>query len=183
MKARKTLILFLCLTLSFGAFLWHSMSTVSGEPLEMPMAQILTSTPWPDGSIYHIPKDGDALWSISEAYGVSIRDINIINGNSPEANEIYIGQPILIKRGEPVTPTSEASPTPAAVTPSPTIYKPSRTPIPSATPMPTATATQPPSKVQVVFGNSKLVGGTIIGTSLLGIVLVVLFGFLRKPKN
>jgi hypothetical protein len=49
--------------------------------------------------------------------------------------------------------------------------------------MPTATATQPPSKVQVVFGNSKLVGGTIIGTSLLGIVLVVLFGFLRKPKN
>ena len=171
------------LVLIFGAFLWHSISSVSGAQFEMPLAQMMTSTPWPDGSIYHIPQDGDTLWSISEAYGVSIRDINIINGNSPEANELYIGQPILIMRGEPATATAAISPTPEQVTPSPTVYVPSRTPIPSATPMPSPTATQPPSTVQKVFGDSKLVGGTIIGLSLAGILLVVVFGFLYKPKS
>lgn len=182
MQSRKSFILLVCLALVFGAFLWHSISMVSGAPVNIPLAQILTSTPWPDGSIYHVPQAGDTLWSISEAYGVSIRDINILNGNSPEANELYIGQPILIKRGDPLTPTPENSPTPVVVTPSPTVYKPSRTPIPSATPLPSPTATEPPSAVQKVFGNSKLVGWTITGVSLLGILLVVFFGFVKKPN-
>ncbi|HPL81233.1 MAG TPA: LysM peptidoglycan-binding domain-containing protein [Anaerolineaceae bacterium] len=182
MHVRKSLILLLCLLSLFGVFLLKSTQTVSGAAVEMPMAQILTSTPWPDGSIYHIPVEGDTLWSISEAYGVSIRDINILNGNSPEANEIYIGQRLLIRRGEPMTATPEASPTPVPVTPSPTVFKPSRTPIPSATAIPSPTPTQAPSTVQLVFGDSKRVGWTITAISLVGIVLVVIFGFIYKPK-
>ncbi len=183
MQTRRSLILLASLGLIFGAFLWQGLRSVSGAQLDKPMLQIMTSTPNLDGTIYHIPKEGDTLWSISEAYGVPIREINILNGNSPEANEIYIGQPILIKRGEPATATAVISPTPEQVTPSPTVYKPSRTPIPSATPMPSPTATQPPSTVQRVFGNSQLVGWTITGVSLLGILLVVFFGFLHKPQN
>ena len=183
MQTRRSLILLASVVLIFGAFLWQGLHVVSGAQLEMPVAQIMTSTPNLDGTIYHIPKEGDSLWTISEAYGVPIREINILNGNSPEANEIYIGQPILIKRGEPATSTPVTSPTPEQVTPSPTVYKPSRTPIPSATPMPSPTATQPPSTVQRVFGNSKLVGWTITGLSLLGIIVVVFFGFFYKPKS
>lgn len=182
MKATKSFILLMCLAVIFGTFLWQSARSVNGAPVEVPMAQILTSTPWPDGSIYHIPESGDSLWSISEAYGVSMRDINILNGNSPEAVEIYIGQAMLIKRGEPATATPNVSPTPMPVTPSPTVFKPSRTPIPSATAIPSPTATQPPSTVQELFGDSKRVGWTITGISLLGIALVVFFGFLQKPK-
>ncbi len=113
-----------------------------------------------------------------------MRDINILNGNSPEANEIYIGQRILIRRGEPMTATPpEASPTAMPVTPSPTVFKPSRTPIPSATAIPPSpTATQPPSRVQVIFGDSQRVGWTITTISLVGIALVVFFGFIYKPK-
>ncbi len=182
MQARKSLILLLCLLSLFGAFLWKSIQTVSGAVVEMPLAQILTSTPWPDGSIYHVPVEGDTLWSIAEAYGVSMRDINILNGNSPEANEIYIGQRLLIRRGEPMTATPEASPTPVPVTPSPTVFKPSRTPIPSATAIPSPTATQAPSTVQLIFGNSQRVGWTFLAIGLVGIGLVVFFGFIYKPK-
>lgn len=182
MKARKAIIFILCLTFILGVFLWQSSQPVSGAQVRLPLAQIMTSTPWPDGSIYHVPEEGDSLWSISEAYGVSIRDINILNGNSPEANEIYIGQPILIRRGQPMTATPEASPTAMPVTPSPTVYKPSRTPIPSATAIPSPTATQPPSTVQEVFGNSNRIGWIMTGISLLGIVLVVFFGFVYKPR-
>jgi hypothetical protein len=37
--------------------------------------------------------------------------------------------------------------------------------------------------VQELFGDSKRVGWTITGISLLGIALVVIFGFLHKPKS
>ena len=183
MKASKVLVFILCVAFVLGVFLWQTSLPVSGASNELPMAQIITSTPLPDGSIYHIPVEGDTLWAISEAYGVSMRDINILNGNSPEANEIYIGQRILIRRGEPMTATPEASPTAMPVTPSPTVFKPSRTPIPSATAIPSPTATQPPSRVQIIFGDSQRVGWTITTISLVGIALVVFFGFIYKPKS
>lgn len=184
MKTRKVFFILFALAFSFILLLWQGIEFVLGAPSFMPHSQILmTSTPWPDGSVYHVPQEGDTLYWISEAYGVSIRDINIINGNSPENEELYIGQPLLIMRGQPVTPTMESSPTPIPVTPSATIIKPSRTPIPSKTAVPTPTATEPPTRVQEIFGDSKRVGWTITGISLGGLLLVLVFGFIYKPKH
>jgi len=109
-------------------------------------------------------------------------DIMTLNGNSPEANEIYIGDFLLIKRGTVATATLEPSATIAPYTPQPTVVEPSRTPIPSKTPLPSPTATTPPSTTQLLFGDSQRIGLTMIAVSSVGIVLVVIFGFLRRPK-
>jgi LysM repeat protein len=143
---------------------------------------VIVSTPQADGAIYHYVADGDTLEAIAAAYGMTPSEIMTLNGNSPDATEIYIGTYLLIKRGEVATATPEPSATIAPFTPQPTIMQPTRTPIPSKTPLPTATATPPPSVTQVLFGDSQRIGLTLIATSVIGIALVVIFGFLKKSK-
>ena len=143
---------------------------------------ILTSTPQPDGSIYHIVQAGESLWVISAAYGIPGSEIMVLNGNSPEADEVYINQVLLIRRANTPTPTSNASPTPIPTTPQPTVFVPSRTPIPTKTPLPTATPTLPPSTAQVLFGDSKKVGWTMVACSGVGLLLLLVFGFLKKSR-
>lgn len=177
MKTAKILVM-VCLTLLFAL------------PFSEALAQsptpntygILTSTPKPDGSIYHIVQPGESLWVISAAYGIPGSEIMVLNGNSPEADEVYIDQVLLIRKANTPTPTSNVTPTPIPTTPRPTVFVPSRTPIPTKTPLPTPTATLPPSTVQVLFGNSQKVGLTMIAISGVGLLLVIAFGFLKKPR-
>jgi len=141
---------------------------------------ILTSTPQTDGAIYHLVKEGESLWSISAAYGVSGSDIMVLNGNSAEADEVYIGQLLLIRKANTPTPTSNVTPTSEPTTPQPTVFVPSRTPIPSKTPLPTVTPTLPPTTSQILFGDSQKVGITMAAISLAGLLVVVYFGFVKK---
>ncbi len=143
---------------------------------------VIISTPQSDGAIYHQVVDGDTLIGIAEAYGMAPSDIMVLNGNSPDAIEIYIGQFLLIRRGTIATATLEPAPTIAPHTPQPTVLQPTRTAIPTKTPLPSATPTQPPSTTQLLFGDSQRIGLTLIAASAIGIALVVIFGFLRKPK-
>jgi len=143
---------------------------------------ILTSTPQADGAIYHIVQPGESLWVISAAYGIPGSEIMVLNGNSPEANEVYIGDVLLIRKANTPTPTSNVTPTPIPTTPQPTVFVPSRTPIPTKTPLPTPTATLPPSTAQVLFGDSQKVGLTMVTISGMGLLLVIAFGFLKKPR-
>lgn len=174
MKKLVTLIIFLALAL-VPAQIVFGMQSQSQQA-------VIVSTPQADGAIYHKVEDGDTLYGIAEAYGMTTSEINILNGNSPEANEIYIGTFLLIRKGVVATSTPEATAT-LAYTPQPTVVQASRTPIPTVTPMPTATATPPPSVAQKLFGNSQTFGLTLIGISTIGIALVVVFGFLRKPNR
>lgn len=143
---------------------------------------VIISTPQADGAIYHQVVDGDTLFGIAEAYGMTTSDIMTLNGNSPTATEIYIGQFLLIKRGTIATATLEPAPTIAPHTPQPTVVLPTRTAIPTKTPLPSPTPTQPPSTTQLLFGDSQRIGLTLIAASGIGVALVVIFGFLRKPK-
>ena len=143
---------------------------------------VIISTPQADGAIYHQVVDGDTLFGIAEAYGMTPSDIMTLNGNSPDATEIYIGQFLLIRRGTIATATLESAPTIAPHTPQPTVVQPTRTPIPTKTPFPSPTPTTPPSTTQRLFGDSQRIGLTLIAGSVVGIALVVIFGFLRKPK-
>lgn len=143
---------------------------------------ILTSTPQGDGSIYHIVQPGESLWVISAAYGVPGSEIMVLNGNSAEANEVYINDVLLIRRANTPTPTSNITATPIPTTPRPTVFVPSRTPIPTKTPLPTATPTLPPSTAQLLFGDSQKVGWTMVAVSGIGLILVIAFGFLKKSR-
>lgn len=143
---------------------------------------VIVSTPQADGAIYHHVVYGDTLFGIAEAYGMTTSEIMVLNGNSPDATEIYINQFLLIRRGTIATATLEPTATIAPYTPQPTLFEPTRTSIPSKTPLPSATATPPPTNTQLIFGDSQRIGLTLAGVSLVGIILVVIFGFLKKSK-
>ena len=84
------------------------------------------ATPGSDGYLIHIAKSGQTLWTIAEAYGVSIDDIMNMNYYiSPENQEIYIGQKIYIPT-LPVTITPTPAEDPATSTP-PAVKKPAAT--------------------------------------------------------
>lgn len=163
-----------------GILLLACLSAVVAQAPTPTYTGIVTSTPQEDGAIYHYVVYGDNLWSIAEAYSMTPSDIMILNGNSPDANEVYAGTYLLIRKANTPTPIVPVTPTPVERTPQPTVIQPSRTSIPTKTALPTATATLPPSLSQRVFGNSQHVGLSLISVSLVGIILVVIFGFLRK---
>ncbi len=143
---------------------------------------VIVSTPQADGAIYHPVVYGDSLWAIAEAYGLTPSEINILNGNAPDSAEVYANTILLIRKAFTPSPTVEATSTAVAHTPQPTVSQPSRTVIPTKTAYPTSTPTAPPTTSQVLFGDSQRVGLFLISTSLIGIVLVVIFGFIRKPR-
>ncbi|MFZ3150434.1 MAG: CAP domain-containing protein [Anaerolineaceae bacterium] len=141
---------------------------------------IIISTPQSDGAIYHIVKEGENLWSIAIAYGTTGAEIMTNTGNSPETTDVYIGQVLTIRRANPATATIAPTPTPTRITPQPTQPAAIKTPIPTKTPYPTATPTTEPPLFNRVFSDNKKVGLTMVGLSTIGLVLVLIFGFLKK---
>ncbi|HOE35609.1 MAG: LysM peptidoglycan-binding domain-containing protein [Chloroflexi bacterium] len=143
---------------------------------------IITSTPNPDGSIIHIVKEGETLWAIAMAYGLTGAEIMANSGNSPLATDVYAGQILIIRLADPATPTLTLTPTPTRITPQPTSPRPSLTPVPTHTPLPTPTETPVPSLFYRVFADGKTVGLALAGISAAGILLVLVFGFLKKER-
>jgi LysM repeat protein len=104
--------------------------TVSGTPPTrtpvtlIPYVRLLTSTPMPDGSVYHIVGYGQVLVNIAAAYGVKLNDLASLNRITPD--KIYDGQKLLIRPsstsgppGQASAPNKGSSPTPPAASPGP----------------------------------------------------------------
>lgn len=99
------------------------------------IAKILTSTPQIDGTIIHVVKAGETIWSIALAYKVLEGDIYKFNSLSGDI--IYVGQKLILQL--PFTPTP-TQPTPTSTNfPSLT---PSKTPALTYTFSPTNTPEQ-----------------------------------------
>ena len=141
---------------------------------------VTIATPNPDGSIYHIVAYGDTLYDISQAYGVSPEDIMVNTGNSPQATDLREGDQLIIRFKFTVTPTNNFTATPIPVTPQPTKIYISPTATATRTPSPTTTVTSTPPLSHRVLGNSKNVGSVLIGTGILGLLILVFFGFIRR---
>ncbi|MGB4594916.1 MAG: LysM peptidoglycan-binding domain-containing protein [Anaerolineaceae bacterium] len=178
----KILRLLLLLVLATGSLLGEPHLTISAmnEPVN---DGVTISTPNADGSIYHVVVYGDTLEEISKAYGVPAQTIQMQSGNSPDATELYEGTVLVIRFANTKTPTDQFPPTPTRLTPTPTIPRPTRTPIPTRTPLPTLTPTPTVPAYYEVLGNSQRVGMVLTGVSFVGLVLVIVFGFLKKPKS
>lgn len=151
------------------------------DPRELTLKHSVTiATPNPDGSIIHVVAYGDTLYEISQAYGVSGEEIMVNTGNSPQATDLREGDRLIIRFKFTVTPTNNFTPTPIPVTPQPTKVYISPTPTATRTPSPTATITSTPPLSHRVLGNNKGVGGVLIGTGILGLLLIGYFGFIRR---
>jgi uncharacterized protein YkwD len=148
-----------------------------GAPTVQSISQYIyavrVATPRPDGTIVHLVRAGQSLWSIAIAYGVHIEDVQRMNGYSQEYFTIFEGQKLRI-------PTRAPTMTPF---PTRTLPPATATGTPSDTPGvigPSATATQPAlvsAEEAVTIQNS--IPSILIGLALLGVALIV-FGILFK---
>lgn len=87
----------------------------------IPAVPVVQATPHEDGSVIHIIRSGQALWTVSVVYDVPLETILELNGLS-ESAWIQPGDEIIVKL--PHTPTPTASNTP----PPPKVPQPTNTP-------------------------------------------------------
>jgi LysM repeat protein len=92
-----------------------SVGETPGAPVTY-VAPVSVNTPLEDGSIIHIVKPGETLWSIAAAYGVKVDDVRSLNKLWSGAL-IYPGSKLIIrlsvtKTPVPPTPTTTRRPTP-----------------------------------------------------------------------
>ncbi|MEL7646126.1 MAG: LysM domain-containing protein [Anaerolineaceae bacterium] len=191
---KKLIILCLCLVLALAVFPPIAAKALSPKQgVQAPLAvlpqqeatssyvnTIITSTPNADGSIIHVVQEGETLWAIALAYGLTGAEIMTNSGNSPLATDVYAGQILIIRLANPATATLTLTPTPTRITPQPTQLRPSLTPVPSYTPQPTPTKTPVPPLYQRAFADGKTVGRVLAGLSAVGALVVLVFGFLKK---
>ncbi len=146
------------------------------------MSPVITSTPNFDGYIYHRVQNGQTLFYIALAYGVTVDYIKEQNGLT--SNDIYENQLLKIKQAPTPTPTSTFTPTPVYPTRTPT----SKITPPTATPSYTSTPTPQPS----IFSklpkfDRQMLGFLLVVASGLGLLAVVLMNFIKpkakEPKN
>jgi LysM repeat protein len=144
------------------------------------IAQVVTSTPDEDGMIIHEVQYGETLWTIAEAYGVPIDQILRNSGLALGTTTVYEGDRLIIQTAAEPSSTPSPGPTEVPPSPTPTQPRPTMTPFPTRTPPPTQTSTTPPSVIQRTFGDGKTVGIGMIVVSVIGIILVIYLGFLKK---
>jgi LysM repeat protein len=145
------------------------------------ISPIITSTPDNLGYVTHKVNDGESLWSIAIAYGTTMNEILINSGLGTGSTLVFPGQVLTIRTPGPATPTLPPTETPIELTPTNTPPRATRTPLPTRTPFPTATPTPRPPFVYTVFGDTQKLGIGMIAVCGLALVLVLYFGFLRKP--
>lgn len=168
---RRLVLLLLALLLAAFAGRPGSGYAQNIEPTKTPssvIAPIVTATPRPDGSLVHVVGFGQSLAEIAKAYGVTVTEIQRLNGLPPDASTLYSGQKLLIiPRGGPnplLAPT-------ATETPAPTL-EPTGTPTKEpAAPTLVAPAAGSPNNAMIL----PLAGGLILlgGFLLLAAALVI----------
>lgn len=145
------------------------------------VSAVITATPQLDGSILHEVMDGQSLWAIAIAYNITVADIIQWNSLLPTP-VIFVGERLVVQ----IAPTPTVSPTITNTSiPSTRTITPSQTPI---TPKPTMTITptptpspQPPFSIYNMEKQQRQTIGWGIGIiCLLGLIMVVFRGFIRK---
>jgi LysM repeat protein len=71
---------------------------------------VQTTTPQPDGRLFHVVKPGQSLWSIAIAYHTHIDALQRLNGFDADNQTVYTGQKLLIAVGATLPPTYTPSP-------------------------------------------------------------------------
>ncbi len=139
---------------------------------------VQTSTPDADGTIYHIVKSGETLYTIAVNYGISVETIMMLNNMTTD--EIYPGNKLKIR----LLPTATITPTRT-----PTIQAPTRTATATslpATPRPTRTITptpQPSLSNLLPKIDRQWLGLGLLVLSAVGFFVVFYFSFLKPMRK
>ncbi len=135
---------------------------------------VFTVTPQADGSIIHVVKYGQALFTIATWYGVTVEQIkqlnNLINDN------IYVGQDLIIRLAPTATITPTRTTTPRQPTRTPSLTS---TPTKQVTPR-TPTPTQKPGLLESLPRiDRQWLGFGLLILSALGLLVVLFLEFIR----
>lgn len=117
------------------------------------LATVIPNTPKPDGSVSHLVKPGETLWSIAITYKTTIAELKSINRLA--SDDIYPGDTLTIFQ-------PKATPTPAPTA--------TATPYPTATPFVFRTSTSPPEPTASPIPSSPVTGGS--GMLIVGVIVV-----------
>ncbi|MBM3125023.1 MAG: LysM peptidoglycan-binding domain-containing protein [Chloroflexi bacterium] len=69
-----------------------------------PEVVVLSSTPLEDGTVYHLVRAGEALWSIASAYDMTVEELR--KKNRLTSDDIFEGQKLLIHQPPAETPSA-----------------------------------------------------------------------------
>ncbi len=145
------------------------------------VSDVITATPQLDGSIIHEVQDGQSLWAIAIAYNITINDIITWNNLLPTP-VIFVGERLVVQ----IAPTPTLSPTITNTSiPATRTIRPTQTPVtprPSATITPTPMPTlRPPFSIYDMERSQRVtIGLGIAIICLVGLIIVIIRGFLRK---
>ncbi len=153
-------------------------------PTQEPILGVQTVTPAADGSILHEVQPGESLYSIADAYDLTLAELLTLNGLA-ENSLIRPGDTLTIRGAQPATETPEPSSTATVPVPTST-HRPTRTPTqrpvasptPRESPLPSATPTPVPMAAGDILGNVLLVA--IVLLVVTGVVLVVIGALMKR---
>jgi LysM repeat protein len=152
-----------------------------GEAQE-PLLGVQTVTPGADGSIVHTVQPGESLYSIADAYDLTLQELLTLNGLA-ENSLIRPGDTLTIRGAQPATETPLPTSTPIVPVPTST-HRPTRTPTlrPSASPTPRPSPTPTPVPMDPVDILGNVLPVAIVLLAVAGVVLVVIGGFMRRSS-
>jgi LysM repeat protein len=135
-----------------------------------------TVTPGSDGAVVHRVGPGETLWTIAEAYSISIEELAELNGLSVSNPVIYSGRDLIIRAAYTPTPTATITSTPEPTPTATATRRPTRTPRLSNTPV-TASIADQVSDFSINNRSIAIAVTLVVGISLL---LLVTFGMKDK---
>jgi|GEM_PF-2071464 LysM repeat protein len=160
---------------------------VDSQALPVQPGTFATSTPMPDGSIYHTVQQNETLWTIAVNYGVTVARLQALNNKTETDTSVIAGQRILILYGgtpvvDTLTPTVTRPPATNTPRPTSTVTQ-TLPPLASLTPTITNTPTPGPLIKHIAFFDrpeARKLGLVLIVGSLLGLIATFFFGFFKK---
>jgi LysM repeat protein len=148
---------------------------VSGTPAtqEPTIAAAIVSTPDENGNVYHVVQPGQTLWQIALAYKTTIDQLKRLNNLT--ADDIYVGQKLLIGRAgtaTPIPPAATKTRDPSTVTPFPTFAILTQTPTVATTSIPRAPVSGP-----------ARAGGVVLAIILAALVAAGLLAWTGRSRS
>ncbi len=126
------------------------------------VSTVIPVTPNAEGKLIHTVKGGETLWLIAITYGVTVAEIRSLNGMS-EADAIYPGEVILIKKDLPTnSPAAPSATATVIVSETPTAFA-----SPTLISLPTASPTPEPEITISLEENNNIAVGLILFTALI----------------